>query len=228
MDAGKGISMVFDVDGTLVDSDGFDVACFVEAVRAVLGEVKFREDWKGYRHATDSGILRQIMEENGITSAPALTAEVREVFGVKVREYLDAGGACEPVPGAAEALRGLRAQGLGVGIATGGWGHTARMKLDRARIPSQGLPMASCDFSPDRVKIMGECLRLLGGNPARAIYVGNGEWDLEASRRAGWAFIGVGPRLENACQVWVPNFREPAWTQGLDSVLARLGPPRPR
>ncbi len=223
IDRNKAASIIFDVDGTLVDSDGFDVACFIDAVREILGDVRFQDDWRLYRHATDTGILAQIMEENRIPSSPALMAKVREAFGVLVRDYLAKGGACVPVPGAGEALAGLRAQGLAVGIATGGWGHTARMKLDRAGIPREGLPLVSSDHSPDRVEIMGECLRKLGGDPARAIYVGNGEWDLEASRKAGWVFIGVGPRLEGDCDIWVPDFRGPGWTEALSSALSGIG-----
>ncbi len=218
----RNIAIVFDVDGTLVDSDGFDVACFVAAVRQTLGDVIFQKDWANYRHATDLGILEQIMEENRIAPSPGLLAEVRDVFGGNVRAYLDGGGACVAVPGAAEAVAGLVKQGFGVGIATGGWSHTARMKLDCAGISAHGLPLVSSDLEPDRVEIMGECLRKLGGEPARAIYVGNGEWDLAASRRAGWAFIGVGPRLEGKCEIWVPDFRDPAWTEALGSAVARI------
>ena len=216
-------AIIFDVDGTLVDSDGFDVACFVAAVRESLGDVIFQKDWANYRHATDLGILEQIMEENRIAFSPGLVAKVRDVFGVNVRAYLDGGGACAPVAGAREAVAGLRARGMGVGIATGGWSHTARMKLDRAGIPCRGLPLVSSDLLPDRVEIMGECLRLLCGDPGRAIYVGNGEWDLEASRRAGWAFIGVGPRLEGKSEIWVPDFRDPAWAEALGLALTRIG-----
>jgi len=55
------ISIVFDVDGTLIDSDGFDAACFVEVVRKVVGDVVIHNDWRLYRHATDAGILSQII-----------------------------------------------------------------------------------------------------------------------------------------------------------------------
>ena len=213
------ISIVFDVDGTLIDSDGFDVACFVEAVREVLGNVVLQDDWRLYRHATDAGILSQILEENGLASSPALVAEVRDAFGVRVKKYLEAGGACEAVLGAREAVARLREQGMRVGVATGGWSHTAWMKLDRAGIPCDGLPLASSDDSLDRVKIMGESLRRLGGDPGRAIYVGNGDWDRRATLEAGWAFIGIGPLLKGRCGTWVADFLDPAWPDAPENAL---------
>jgi len=213
------VSIVFDVDGTLIDSDGFDVACFVEAVKEVLGDVVFQDDWRRYKHATDAGILSQIFEENGLASSPALVTEVRDAFGVRVKSYLEAGGACAPVPGAREAVARLREQGMGVGVATGGWSHTARMKLDRAGIPCDGLPLTSSDDFQDRVRIMGECLRKLGGDPGRAIYVGNGDWDRRATLEAGWAFIGIGPLLKGRCDTWVADFLDPAWPDAPENAL---------
>ncbi len=218
----KNVAIIFDIDGTLVDSDSFDIACYVEAVKEVLGPVHLHDDWRLYRHATDAGILSQIIEENGISDAAAALAGVREAFSSRVKHYLDAGGACRAMPGAPEALDRLRAEGFRVGIATGGFGITARMKLDRCGISYAGLQLASSDIDLDRVKIMKECLRLLAGNPARAIYVGNGEWDMAAAREAGWGFIGIGPRLKGKSDIWAPDFREPAWWDAVEAALRRL------
>ena len=60
------IAVIFDIDGTLVESSGFEDDLYVAAVRDVLGDVCIRKSWSTYRHVTDTGILRQIMEENRI------------------------------------------------------------------------------------------------------------------------------------------------------------------
>ena len=60
------IAVIFDIDGTLVESSRFEDDLYVAAVRDVLGDVCIRERWSTYRHVTDTGILRQIMEENRI------------------------------------------------------------------------------------------------------------------------------------------------------------------
>ena len=60
------IAVIFDIDGTLVESSGFEDNLYVAAVRDVLGDVCIRKTWNTYSHVTDTGILRQIMEENRI------------------------------------------------------------------------------------------------------------------------------------------------------------------
>ena len=50
--------VMFDIDGTLIESSDFDTECFRAAVKDVL---KIPVDTKNYRHVTDSGILRQII-----------------------------------------------------------------------------------------------------------------------------------------------------------------------
>lgn len=203
--------MIFDLDGTLVDSNGFDGALYSEAVREVIGNVEIDESWQSYRHVTDAGVLGQIIEEHRLPHAAELAPRVREAFGAKVQRHLEQGGRCECIPGAKAAIEALQIAGCAVGIATGGWGHTARMKLAHAGVPFANLVLTSSDDCFDRVEIMRACLSRLGGTPERAVYVGDGPWDLEASRRAGWRFIGVGGRLKSVCQPWVADFVDPAW-----------------
>jgi FMN phosphatase YigB (HAD superfamily) len=85
------------------------------------------------------------------------------------------------------------------------------MKLAHAGISLEGLTVTSSDDSHDRVEIMNLCLRQLGGDPGHAVYVGDGRWDLEASRRGGWQFIGIGHKLEGLCTPWIADFEDPAW-----------------
>ena len=54
------IATIFDIDGTLVESFGFDGTSYISAVREVLGEVHIDDDWSQYKNVTDTGILRQI------------------------------------------------------------------------------------------------------------------------------------------------------------------------
>jgi phosphoglycolate phosphatase-like HAD superfamily hydrolase len=207
--------VVFDLDGTLVDSDGFDGDLYIAAVREVVGDVEVDGSWQKYQHVTDTGVLAQILEEAGVEDADRVKAEVRALFGSLVQRYLASGGSCVAVPGARDALERLRLSGHRVGVATGGWGHTARMKLDHVGIAAESLVISSSDDSADRVEIMTTCLLRLGGDANHAIYVGDGLWDLKASREAGWAFIGIGEKLRGCCETWIADFTDDAWRLAL-------------
>ena len=89
------IATIFDIDGTLVESFGFDDACYISAIREVLGDVYIHNDWSKYKNVTDTGSLRQIMEENKIQEMGQVE-EVRTKFGELIRQYLQNGGKCRP------------------------------------------------------------------------------------------------------------------------------------
>jgi phosphoglycolate phosphatase-like HAD superfamily hydrolase len=183
--------VIFDVDGTLVDSTEFESRLYVVAVLDVLGRISIRSNWGEYEHVTDSGILRQICHENDLDVSEC-EHQVRARFGELVSQHLRRQGSCQPLPGALRLFNELRStSSVRVGIATGGWGHTARMKLQHAGFDVSRVPLASSDDGHERIRIMERCRTMM---PAmeRTIYVGDGEWDRRASEILGWRFIGVG------------------------------------
>ena len=200
------IATIFDIDGTLVDSFGFDDACYISAIREVLGEVHIHDDWSKYKNVTDTGSLRQIMEENNIQETEQIK-EVRTRFGELIRQYLQNGGKCRPKEGAIHLIDKLRAaDGYAVGVATGGWEHTAKMKLQHAGFNLKNTVLTSSDDGDERVAIMQKCLSALGNRFHRIVYVGDAEWDVQATQELGWHFIGVGTRLKGKCEFWVEDF----------------------
>ncbi|MCE2436221.1 MAG: HAD family hydrolase [Candidatus Latescibacteria bacterium] len=93
-----------------------------------------------------------------------------------------------------------------VGFATGGWRHTAEMKLQQAGLDLENAVLFSSDDSDKRVEIMKKCLFALRSRFNRIVYIGDAEWDLQAAETLGWHFIGVGARLEGKCEFWVEDF----------------------
>jgi phosphoglycolate phosphatase-like HAD superfamily hydrolase len=198
------ICIIFDIDGTLVDSTEFEDRLYLDAVRSVLGGVNIRPDLRSYEHVTDSGILRAIFDENRIDGSK-LHDEVRQRFGELISDELRL-NACSPIPGAIELVEAVRRSGeFEVGIATGGWGHTARMKLTSAGFSAEDIPLASSDDSHERIRIMERCRSHLSTTNT-TIYVGDGEWDKRATEALGWRFLGIGERLRGRCTDWVPDF----------------------
>ena len=200
------IATIFDIDGTLVDSFGFDDACYISAIREVLGKVYIHNDWSKYKNVTDTGSLRQIMEENKIQEVGQVE-EVRTKFGELIRQYLQNGGKCLPKEGAIHLINKLlAAEDYEVGFATGGWRHTAKMKLRHAGFNLKNAILTSSDDGDERVVIMKKCLLQLGHCFQRVVYIGDAEWDMQATQELGWHFIGVGARLKGKCEYWVEDF----------------------
>ncbi|MCY3744135.1 MAG: HAD family hydrolase [Candidatus Poribacteria bacterium] len=200
------IATIFDIDGTLVENFGFDDACYISAIREVLGEVYIHSDWSKYKNVTDTGSLRQIMEENNIQEKGQVE-EVRTKFGELIRQYLQNGGKCLPKEGAIHLINKLTTvDGYEVGCATGGWRHTAEMKLQHVGFDWKNIVLTSSDDGDERVTIMKKCLLQLGLCFQRVVYIGDAEWDMQATQELGWHFIGVGARLKGKCKYWVEDF----------------------
>lgn len=200
------IATIFDIDGTLVESFGFDDACYISAIREVLGEVHIHDDWSKYKNVTDTGSLRQIMEENKIQEKGQIN-EVRTKFGELITQYLQNGGECQPKEGTIHLINKLiTVDRYEVGFATGGWRHTAKMKLQHAGFNLKNTILTSSDDGDERVTIMKKCLSMLGNCFHRIVYIGDAEWDIEATEKLGWHFIGVGTRLKDKCEFWVEDF----------------------
>ena len=200
------IAVIFDIDGTLVESFQFDGIIYASAVKDVLGEVIIKDNWNQYKNVTDTGILRQLMDENKICEEGQIE-KVRKKFGELVRRHLENSGECRPKKGAIGLIDKLLSdQRYKVGFATGGWRHTAEMKLQRAGFDLNNPVLFSSDDSDERVEIMEKCLLALGSRFNRIVYVGDAEWDIQAAETLGWHFIGVGARLEGKCEFWVEDF----------------------
>jgi beta-phosphoglucomutase-like phosphatase (HAD superfamily) len=199
-------ALIFDIDGTLIDSESVDGRFFVRAVREVLGDIEIGRDWSGYTKVTDIGIVSEILERNGRTSSPEIITAVRERFRELLQAYFDRGETCALLPGVAAFLKRMAEHGTPIGIATGGWGTTARMKLANAGIDISRIPLCSSDDADERDAIMLQCLAKMGAGFGRVVYFGDGIWDREACARLGWGFIGIGKKLRGKCDVWFEDF----------------------
>ena len=215
--------VVFDVDGTLVESGEFDGILYARAVREAL-DIEVDDDWSGYRHQTDSGILEEILDRHGIEGDHSVThALVRKTFAALVRDYLvRRSGRLPEIPGAAAFVNRLVAHpGVSVGVATGGWRETAAMKLRAIGLDPETLHLASGSDATHRTEIMriAERRALAGGSGGRKFYFGNQPWDREASLNLGWNFVGIGNRVRHHTR-----FRDYRDDESIEVVLGLRSP----
>ena len=189
-------AIIFDIDGTLLQSAAVDDALYRAAVDAVLGPVRFRPSLHAYDYVTDTGILSQILADNDIPIARDPMDEIRSHFVALLRDHIETNGPFIEVPGASGLLQELSASDShAVAIATGGWRESAALKLESAGIDYANIPLATANDHRERTGIMQIALGQLGDGLRSVTYYGDGPWDRDACAALGWRFVSVGPEL---------------------------------
>ena len=189
-------AIVLDIDGTLIESMAVDSDLYFSSISAVLGAVEIRENLNDYDHVTDSGIIAQVMEDNGLPQDSDAIDTIRNRFVAGLTQHIETDGPFPEVPGAARFINRLRdSKEHDVAIATGGWRLSALLKLETSELNVNGIPVFSCDDSPSRTEIMRIALSQLGNAYESVTYFGDAEWDRRACETLGWEFVPVGPGL---------------------------------
>jgi FMN phosphatase YigB (HAD superfamily) len=189
-------AVIFDVDGTLLQSASVDDDLYRQSVRSVVGPVRFRSSLAEYDFVTDSGILSQVLVDNSIPADPDPIPKIKACFVQALSTHIDKNGPFSEIPGAKDMLHTLSASEThAAAIATGGWKETAHLKLVSAGFNLTNLPIASSDDSIERTEIMRIALSGLGSDFDTITYYGDGPWDRDACLSLGWRFIAVGPVL---------------------------------
>jgi HAD superfamily hydrolase (TIGR01509 family) len=182
-------ALIFDLDGTLVDT----VYAHVFAWQRALAEEGMPLDgWRIHRRIGMSGGLftRAVAREVGRELSPAEIEAIQGRHGRIFRELLPER---RPLPGAVALLADLRARGVVHGIATSGRRPEIDPSLDALGIEN-GLvvvdrgAVARAKPEPD---LFLACAAALGAEPEDCYVVGDAVWDLLAARRARMLSIGL-------------------------------------
>jgi phosphoglycolate phosphatase-like HAD superfamily hydrolase len=212
--------IVFDIDGTLTDTNVVDGECYWRAVSEVLRLSGERPDWSDFRHVTDIGIATELCVRH--LGQPMSSADI-DAIGRHLTALLDIelGGkdaTAHQIPGAAEILSVLsKSSEFAVALATGGFRVSAELKLRRAGLPFTSLLLASSNDAVSREDILqivaARAAEKCATGFARFTYVGDGVWDVRVARELGWEFIGIGSgeqedRLRQAgAEIIIPDYR---------------------
>lgn len=218
-----GVTVVFDLDGTLVDSAP-DLMATLNRLLALRGlpPVPF----SSARHLVGHGARRLL--EHGFAEAGATWDEARApaLFDAFVADYrAHIADATRPFPGAVEALERLTARGAILCVATNkstdlSLALIAALNLGRHFAAVVG-PDAVSARKPDGAHLR-EAVTMAGGDPARAIMVGDSAADTGAARDAPMPCIVVSfgysetPPADLGGDVVIDSFAE------LDAAIDRL------
>lgn len=189
-------AVIFDIDDTLLHSMSADDLLYRQAIRDTVGEVRFRAQLADYEHVSDFGILREVLNDNGIAATDDTIAAIQRRFLDSLSAYVETNGPFREIDGARQLLDRLRASNdHAVALATGCWRESAQLKLHTAGFDVADLPLATADDAVPRVDIMQTALRALPTELASITYFGDGVWDQRACASLGWTFRPVGPGL---------------------------------
>ena len=182
-------ALIFDLDGTLVDT----VYAHVFAWQRAMTESGLDVDgWRIHRRIGMSGGLfaRALAQELGRQLTDEEAAHLQDRHGELFRDFLPDR---RPLPGAKELLEHLRASGVIHGIATSGRRPEIDLSLEVLGVGAETVVVERNDVlrakpEPD---LFLACQERLGVGVNECYVVGDAVWDLLAARRAGMLSIGL-------------------------------------
>jgi HAD superfamily hydrolase (TIGR01509 family) len=182
-------ALIFDLDGTLVDT----VYAHVFAWQRALAEEHLPVDgWKVHRRVGMSGGLfaRALARELGRELTPDETEQLQRRHGELYRELLPER---RPLPGAVQLLRELRELRVPHGIATSGRRPEIDASLEALGVPQDTVVVARGDVERAKPEpdLFVTCAERIDVQPRNCYVVGDAVWDLLAARRAGMLSVGL-------------------------------------
>ncbi|MES5817563.1 HAD family hydrolase [Streptomyces sp. RG80] len=178
---------VFDVDGTLVDTNHLHVATWWEAFRQAGHEVPMHALHRAVGLGSDDLVAHLLGEDRAEREAAELSAAHKALYG----QYFDRLPALRD---AGRLLRRLDHEGWTVVLATSAGG--AELSALRRAISADDAITATASAddvsegkpAPEPVE---HALELAGVPAERAVFVGDTVWDMKAGSRAGVRCVGV-------------------------------------
>jgi len=180
-------AVLFDLDGTLVDSVYQHVLAWREALEETGIELSV---WRIHRRIGMSGglFVNALLRETKMVLSPEQVGRLRELH---LAAYLRRMDQVRPLPGARELLQRLSELGVPWGIGTSGSRRTAAPAIEMLTAAPPVVvtrdDVARAKPDPD---LFVEAARRLGVDVADSIVVGDSVWDLLAAQRA--RALGVG------------------------------------
>ncbi|WP_338055106.1 HAD-IA family hydrolase [Sulfobacillus harzensis] len=179
---------LFDFDGTILDTTDLILKSFAHTFETGLGESISREELLvhfGRPLAEQFRIMRPALSDAEIERLVAIYREHNEITHDELVSI---------VPGADAGLRRLKALGFPLGIVT-----SKRLNMTEQGLKGAGLfdlfdVIVHMDSTPNHKphpEPVQHALKIMGGAPERAAYVGDSPYDMAAGRAAGVRTLGL-------------------------------------
>lgn len=186
--------IIFDVDGTLIDSELLDHRCFDEAFAEVTGASLTADTWKAITEITAKAIVHQALRHKHQNEIASIEDAIMQAYLRRLETAHRASpNAFSAFAGGPKLIQDLASSpNFKVGIATGCWCKTSRFKLLSAGYDLQSIYLSSSSDSFYRRDIIRNVINHHNYPLNNVVYVGDGKWDYKATLELGIPFIGTG------------------------------------
>ena len=186
--------LLFDIDGTLLDTHGFGREAFIRGLERVTGE-KDPLAYVSFAGNTDRNVLDQVMSRRQIVLSEEQISRIFDEIAIQLEELLKEAPTRE-VAGARAFLEHLDALGIQMGLVTGNCRSCAYLKLASLEMDSFFPFGGFGDDHADRKHIAGKALEqaaVHGCEPDQTVaaLVGDTPFDVAAGIAVGLPVLGV-------------------------------------
>ncbi|MFX0594792.1 HAD family hydrolase [Melissospora conviva] len=183
----KSAGVLFDVDGTLVDTTYLHTVSWAEALRQAGRPISMARIHRAIGMGSDKLLDHLLGDDRDRGGDDALRT---------VHDELMAGYASrlQPLPGAVELLRACARRGLRVVLASSAAEHElAKLRgvLDAEDVIDAATSSADAQVSKPAPDILVAALDRAGLDRSRVIFIGDSVWDVQAAGRIGVACIAL-------------------------------------
>jgi phosphoglycolate phosphatase-like HAD superfamily hydrolase len=192
--------IIFDIDGTLLDSMNIDSECYIKSLKNEFGITNINDDWTIYKNASDSGIFEEIYNEYYKTSPNPDDYKKHENGFFKIYDEKLSNNiySFSEIPGAKNIISTINSLPNNfISFATGSYKKTALLKLKHFNISENDFPLSTANDAKAREEIINlsikKAKRVYSINKFdKVISIGDEIWDLKTAINLSLPFIGIG------------------------------------
>ena len=188
--------ILFDIDGTLISTDGAGVKAFGRVFDEIFGLPKATKHMT-FAGRTDRRLVRDIFEANDIEPTGQNFQKFHQAYFEHLTRYLPE-GKTEPLPGVRQIIAAFRKLDPPpvMGLLTGNHPRGAELKLSHYNLWQEFAMGAFGDQYEDRADVARDALRqgqglIPGLQPGEILVIGDTQRDIECARAIGARVLAV-------------------------------------